>query len=280
MKSEIMITPIRYYSVPKYPTKKDVRIDPTILQTVPKRWKTKPAVCIALMLTLSTGLYGCVNENMVGSDGSSSSSDMTESSTTTTGKAALALLIPVFEHGIGRGSFGCVSVAPPVFLSEEEALQVIHEEAEAKGVYFNDIKSVEGNNFPATNLYYGDKSDLATWKGTLVLDGYDPSLNIGFEFVSQADVVEWAKASDMWSSVGTYDMKGTSERLSDVIENTVVFYDPAQDYDAYNRNGRNENIDFETYMKQYSAEQKELMLEKLREQVRDFLAWLAAEGII
>jgi hypothetical protein len=192
----------------------------------------------------------------------------------------LALSIPIFEHGTGRGSFGCVSVAPPVFLSEEEALQVIREEAEAKGVYFDDTKSVEGNKFPATNLYYNDNNDLVTWKGVLELDGYDSSLNIGFEFVSQADVVAWAKKSAMWSSVETYDMKGTSERLSEVIENTAVFYDPAPDYEAFNRNWSKDNIDFETYMNQYTTEQKALMLEQLREQVRDFLVWLAAEGII
>ena len=32
---------------------------------------------------------------------------------------------PIFEHGTGRGATGCIVVSSPVFLSEEEAMQVI-----------------------------------------------------------------------------------------------------------------------------------------------------------
>ncbi len=35
---------------------------------------------------------------------------------------------PIFEHGEGRGATGCVVIVPPVFLSEEEALQIANEE--------------------------------------------------------------------------------------------------------------------------------------------------------
>ena len=280
MKAVLKITPVRFYAVPKYPAKKDVNMDMALLRTIPRRWKAKPAVCMALALTLSTGLYGCVDRNMTTSEVTSVSSETAGSSTATTSKAGLALSIPVFAEGAGRGSYGCVSVAPPVFLSEEEALQVIREEAKARGVDFSSTKTLEGNDFPATNLFYGDDSELATWQGKLELDGFDSALDIGFEFVSEADVVAWAKKSNIWSSVEVYDMKGTAERLADVVENTAVFYDPAQDSEAFSRNWQKGSIDFDTYVKQYTAEQKALMLEQLREQVRDFLAWLAAEGII
>ncbi len=41
---------------------------------------------------------------------------------------------PIFEHGEGRGATGCVVISPPVFLSEEEALQIVKEELAKHGV--------------------------------------------------------------------------------------------------------------------------------------------------
>ena len=46
----------------------------------------------------------------------------------------MAIVAPIFQHGEGRGATGCIVMSPPVFLSEEEALQVIREEMAAKGV--------------------------------------------------------------------------------------------------------------------------------------------------
>ena len=44
------------------------------------------------------------------------------------------VVAPIFEHGTGRGADGCVVVSPPVFLSEEEAVQVIREELAKQGI--------------------------------------------------------------------------------------------------------------------------------------------------
>ncbi len=263
MKTDLSAIPVKSYSNPHYPTKQEVLLHPDVLRLTPVRWGAKPAVCLALMLSISTGLYGC-NRPIPGprSEG-----------------GPLALAIPVFEHGNGHGSFGCVSVAPPVFLSEDEAAQAIRQEAEAMGVHFDGSLSLEGT-FPATNLY-GDKAFAeATRTGTLDLDGYDPALGIGFEFVSQNDVVAWQQTGRQSSSVETYDMKGTAKRLAGSVENVAVFYDPGQNWDEFMQDRRDGISDFNTYYAQYSAEQKERMLDDLRAQVRDFLSWLAAQGVI
>jgi len=47
-----------------------------------------------------------------------------------------SLVAPIFRHGAGHGSFGCKAVNPPVFLSEDEARQVIIEEGETGGLSF------------------------------------------------------------------------------------------------------------------------------------------------
>jgi hypothetical protein len=47
------------------------------------------------------------------------------------GKTVVA---PIFKHGDGRGTTGCMVITPPVFLSEEEALQIVKEELAKNGV--------------------------------------------------------------------------------------------------------------------------------------------------
>jgi hypothetical protein len=44
------------------------------------------------------------------------------------------IVAPLFEHGEGRGATGCIVVSPPVFLSEEEAMQIIREELGKHGI--------------------------------------------------------------------------------------------------------------------------------------------------
>lgn len=262
MKQYLNVSPVKRYTDPKYPTKQEVMLHPQVLKAVPKRWSAKPAVSMVLLATLSTGLCSCMVK-----------------AKQLQGTEKTELAIPVFQHGDGRGSYGCVSVAPPVFLSEEEAAQVIRQEAEAMGVRFDRTKSIEGT-FPATDLNSNEKLKDATWQGQLQLDGYDEALDIGFEFVSKNDVVEWQKIGDVMSSVESYDMLGTAERLAGTSKNLAVFYDPGQDWEAFKFNRENQESDIDVYIEQYTAQQKERMLEDLRLQVRDFLNYLSAQGVI
>lgn len=83
------------------------------------------------------------------------------------------LVAPIFEHGSGRGSFGCDSVAPPSFISEEEAFQVVEEEAKNYGISFEKPgKELKNIKLPDTNLYPNpenpnEKAIKSTHKGTL-----------------------------------------------------------------------------------------------------------------
>ncbi len=287
MKVKPEVQPVKRYKKPKYPTKEKVSENPDILYRVPDRWKGSPALYAALLLVVSGGLYACsgqgdgseTNSLVIPGDPASAvrESVLPSALEPTALPPASEFKVPVFEHGSGRGSYGCVSVAPPVFLSEEEALQVIREEAEAQGIDFSGTKTLAGT-FPAANLY-GDKTlEDATWKGELELDGYDEALGFGFEFVSRQDLIDWQVQGNIASSVESYDLKTTAERLAAVAENTAVFYDPSQNWEEFDRNASQN--DFEAYVQKFSEEQKTKMIENLREQVRDFLAWLAAEGVI
>ena len=50
----------------------------------------------------------------------------------------MTVVAPIFEHGSGHGYTGCIAVAPPSFLSEEEAMQVIKYELAKHGVKLGD----------------------------------------------------------------------------------------------------------------------------------------------
>ncbi|MBP7402856.1 MAG: hypothetical protein KBA30_09590 [Clostridia bacterium] len=249
MKHDCRIKSVATYAIPRYPTREGVTGDPSVLGALPARWGARPAVCMALPFTLSSGLAGC----RVGSWWNPSGG----------GEEIAKQIVPVFTHGGGIGVYGCDSVTPPVFLSEEEAQFVIREEAERRGVRFTEAREIQGDRFPVVQLgdIYSSIPDT-TWSGTISLDGYDPALGIGFEFVSGEDLREWN--SGLWSSIiARYDFKGTAERLAEAVPGTAVFYDPGRDEE-----------DPEFIMT------RDHLIEDLRAQVRDFLDWLAAQGVI
>ena len=59
-------------------------------------------------------------------------------------EAAKTTVAPIFEHGDGRGATGCVVVSPPVFLSEEEGMQILREELAKHGVHLKTGGTLEG----------------------------------------------------------------------------------------------------------------------------------------
>ena len=110
---------------------------------------------------------------------------------------------PFLSTGNGRGGFGCVAVAAPTFLSEEEARQVIADEAKKASLTFQaDVKELKDVMIPATDQYWfldemDSKSGMpsrnprTTQKGTLRLNGTDTGKHISYEFVSKDDFTAW-----------------------------------------------------------------------------------------
>ena len=292
-----MLSPVSHYKEAAYPTKEQVMAHPELLRRIPRRWAGNPLVLTALGLVLSAGLTACGTvqssdmpsspsprsseetgtSDFLASDLShptvASAADSAEPSDEASPNAPEALDIPIFAHGTGRGSYGCESVAPPVFLSEEEAMQVIAEECAAQGIDISGEKTISGT-FPATSTLpeaiSGGESDK-TYTGELTLDGYSEDFGIGVEFVSTDDILDWQADTGMAATVEQYNLKGTAQRLADCTDNVAVFYDPTAD-DYRDFTGSNEES--------YVENGKTQSLEELREQVRDFLQWLKAQGVV
>jgi hypothetical protein len=149
---------------------------------------------------------------------------------------------PLFEHGEGRGATGCVVITPPVFLSEEEAMQVIKEELGKHG-----IKVSKGGEFknvvvklPRQDIY-GVKR-LAKRTGTksqpskpepLRVDAVNREKRIAVEYVSKTDVAKLNAYPTCGSTAPFYDAKLVATQLlheatGKGVETVYlgVFYDP------------------------------------------------------
>lgn len=284
------IRPVRRYAIPAYATSEILEQHPELLRLVPKRWQSNTLVLAAL-----TGL--CMM--MLGTRAVAADTDQNGEKKKTPPASAVA---PLFVHGTGFGAFGCSAVNPPVFLSEEEARQVIVEEAKKAKI---DLK-VNGTKLPKVEVPITDsnlpprepdpnaKPEPKTKEQTLELDGTDKKLKLAFEFVSDADFKAWEKKHDAITLVQLENVKDTAQLLRDGIEKAKpqgvygVFYDPGVGWhDLEKRNPelwkeiyKDWGDDWQARAKQMDDGVKELAKEDLRAQVKDFVKWLKAQGVI
>jgi hypothetical protein len=271
------IRPVLRYDAPGIPTRPQVDDFPELLQAVPERWRVNPVVMTALAGTMFL---------------------VTTLKTEALEKEPPHRVAPIFEHGDGRGAYGCVVVSPPAFLSEDEARQVIIEEAKKAGLKFTAPGAELSNvNLPITSTHPGsaradDKKKPTTRKASLTFDGTDTKNMISFEFVSSKDFEQWETGGVNGSTVSSYDMLGTARLLKQglvyrsVPGTYAVFYDPGcnasdlQKLPGYKAPKAGEEVDWNARYEQEQFQARELAHNELRKQVQDFIKWLKGEGII
>jgi len=264
------VQPVRRYTDPRYPAASALDTHPELLRLLPRRWRSNSLVLAGLAATGGLLLAGC------------------RPSWADTFKGELKVA-PIFTHGDGRGAFGCVAVNPPVFLSEEEARGVIIEEAKTAGIVFEtDVLTLPEVRVPETtengSVLPDEGEEPRTKVRELKLDGTDRERRISFEYVSQDDYEAW-KADDggPMSTVSSFDLIGTAQVLRDGLavahaaeDGTVaVLYDPMERYleDTDQVAG---GVDWQ----QAEKDAKERAKAQLRKQVKGFIEWLKAEGVI
>lgn len=270
------IEPLRTYAEPQLPTRDAVDAHPELLRLLPRRWQANATVVAALTACLA--MTACSN------------SEAAEKPTR---------VAPVFEHGTGSGSFGCVAVNPPIFLSEGDARQVIIEEAKRAGIRFSpNGRTLKDITMPTdgTLARVDDGKGGAKWEpkfGTQVIsipiDGLEQKRNIAFEYISEQDLKDLRTGTTNFGTAGSQTTIGTAKALAEGIGKTKpggtygVFYDPAigwsdarekakpLDYSSPDWQARNAKI---------KSAANEMAREELRKQVQDFVKWLKAQGVI
>jgi len=250
------VSPVRKCRRPGYPVRAVVARHPELLRYVPERWRSSPAA----MATLGAAcvlLHGCASRAPGQGNGGKGAR---------VGQPAAVVVAPIFVHGEGRGSFGCVAINPPWFLSEEEAREVIQQECASAGL---DLTAPGPTTPSITMLHYEwgywppkPHAEPVQW------DMADQARRVHVEFVSTQDAEQWTRTPSGTAYVA--DSRGAAERLvSSVADGSRraamqaygVLYDPLPR--------------IQTPEDGAAASRREL-----RAQVKDFLEWLRAQGVI
>jgi hypothetical protein len=299
---------VSQYKEPGYPVQEYLREHPELLRLVPKRWRGNATVLavlgMAAMLICSCRddsprqIKQLADEATVRSQtlelvGSVIKNRLQYYSYPNRENCDQHCIAPLFLHGQGIAAYGCVAVLPPAYLTEDEAefafkkmsgpgfsgdisemnaRQIIDAEARKVGIVFghepymlNDvdvpITSDRGIKIDIANrlsLEISDTTDLFNHR-SIELDGIDAERRIGYFYVSDEDYAAWRSGPQADESVYKRDFRITADRLRvgltsacESRPNIGVFYYPAANYNE----------------------------ERLRLQVRDFIQWLKAQGII
>ncbi len=272
--------PWKHYRKPRYPTRPEVLSDPELLRrNLPPGWRSLPGMAgsIALFLAANSVVQGADKKPGI------------------PGQAAV--VAPIFGHGEGRGAVGCVVVAPPVFLSEEEAWQVINEELAKRGVELPDARvELRGVQIPHRMETYSVKDGKLEEKmtetkgsaGTFSVDRANAQKHLAVEFISQREYSKAGGLSSM-STVQSYDFRQTARRLAEDIGKQAkdkvyfgVLYDPLASSAAeeFKKKQPKTREEWQGYIKARQQEGTTESKRLLRMQVQDFLKWLEAQGAI
>lgn len=298
------VKPVKQSEKPKYPLKTELN-EEELKKQIPKRWTASPAAIVALGTLAVVALAGCAPEKMPGiintiippteASVSSTSNYVPEGTTV----PAMVNVAPLFIHGEGIGAFGCMMVAPPAFLSEDEALTVINDAAKEYGLHFSVGDTPELTNVlqPLTNLnshLYPDESAAPTEAAdtpdtiiTLKADFSDNEHGIAIEYISTDDVKVWSQG-EARTTIEKYKTLDAAAQLSEALEiaipepygsyNVGVLYDPCTNADIEDLLGQEERD--EEAWDEAEARARETAEEQLKAQAKDFFEWLKSQGVI
>jgi hypothetical protein len=269
-------TPLKRYRIPGYPTRLEVLAQPELLERhLPPGWRaTAEMASLAAMLLAASGC----------------------TTTRTLKPSAAAIVAPVFRHGEGRGVMGCEVIAPPMFLSEEEAMQVIAEELSQVGI------DVAKRNVAITGVIITPRTESYTQKGgkwerqiregeakALEVDILDEEHKVAVEYVSPNDYSVLGGVQSE-KSVQDFDLKEVARGLAKEVRRQAkgvrfgILYDPhAKPPKAFSPAPVHREQDPERWKQWWEdlgasarTESKRL----LRLQVKDFIDWLKGQGVI
>jgi hypothetical protein len=238
--------PIRRYLSPKYPTRLEVAARPDLLQKhQPPAWRNWPELTGAVGLFLLADTARLVAAASPAKGGQARSQSQ-----------AVAVVAPIFQHGEGRGTTGCIVMSPPVFLSEEEAMQVIREAMAGKGVQLGTnhttLAGITLERFelvvpPAVATAAGEAAKETKPAGPAFkikqepfkADAADPKKRVFIEFLSERDALRWdlersKEGEKIFSgTVHSFDMPKTAAYLAQRVKRQATdklyfgaFYDP------------------------------------------------------
>ena len=286
------IEPVSLYKTPAYPTIEQFVYNPhDFLRHAPHAWLGNAAVMTALLAFAtggSNGVYGqSIKPATEQTDKKPNKTDPSQQE-----QQPVSHIAPIFVHGDGTGSLGCIVVTPPVNISEAEALQIIENELAKHHLTLDSTnRSVQ---IPVKKIDWIDETYNLINEQSLEFDREIQPVNFLLEYVSYRDCLDFEDddfeikemngetgISQSWSSVSDYDTKQMANSIRETMlkenkHNAVVFYDPVVNvaWDGMkNVNDLLQAIEREPEKKQ---EARQLLIR----QVTDFIEWLKKEKLL
>ena len=265
---------VRRQRRPGYPTRPEVVRDPELLRRhVPSTWRKSAQVTAALSIMLAAG---CQHGDPLKG-------------------GASKRVAPIFAHGNGRGTLGCVMVTPPTFLSEQDAVQLIAEELGKAGLSMSQTDvTLEKVLVPRIKWAKHDPKDKEpkTIQEThpLVMDLVNAENTVAVEYVGMEDYLQLG-GEPARVSIQAFDFQTVAGKVAGVIGASRkapkmrygVFYDPipvAKYPEWPGRENAKKVAEWGEECKKIRAKALEDSKELLRAQVRDFIEWLKGQGAI
>ncbi|MCL1888659.1 MAG: hypothetical protein FWF96_07305 [Kiritimatiellaeota bacterium] len=299
------IKPLKSYPPPAYPTRAEAKQDARLLENPPRRCgKGNPlATLIGTGFLFQIAGTGCRDKPVQNKDVETPVVEPLERNQPPA-RAAVVRAVPVtrvapiLEDALandGRGAFGCDAVSAPIFLSENEAVDLIEAELEKTGLKFHDIVTVEGLRVPTTQANWDDVGNLITpktedgsvdWEerekfkiknlaeGAYTFDLGTADKSVVVKFLRTKDYQAWDDNHFfMMSSVSSYDLSSLASQVRDAFAQREtgdpvvigIFFEPLTHPEPYNENEK---------------DTKARAKEKLRGQVRHFVEYLKQEGVV
>jgi hypothetical protein len=293
---QLAFKPLPRRCPPAYPTKLEILARPHLLERrLPPAWAGNREIAAAVGVFLAAGAGGCQREtSLQGGSSVKTTPDMA------------AVVAPVFEHGIGRVSVGCVAITPPALLSEDEALAIIADEMARAGVQMSrrDVTLtgvlIEGQEYQQGYEWVAARMGIG-WQDVtrpLVVDLADPQHFIHVEFVSREDFRPLGGKTRYFGTAGGIELKDVAKSIVEEVGKQGrniyfgAFYEPAvyPDWKAAREHmddemARTDSSDgrqllYENWHEKANESCVRQTDELLRLQVRDFVDWLKAQGAI
>ena len=321
----LKIKPLKSYKPPAYPSIEEARLDARLLERIPRRWSARNPLATLLGTGLMIHFAGCArNETGApvpppphGADfaGIEKSRNFSQAFRAIPATRVAPLLEEALAND-GRGSFGCVAVSSPVFLSENEAMDLIVSELKKVGVELHDMVALDGLKIPGAPSAKNREEDpveeaardcaeeeggndfpkikfqlrpLAEGAYTFDLGTQDKSVLV--KFLQTRDFYQWENDSFANWSVSSVNLAWLATQMRETFEQRKdgapvvigLFFDPMghgwRDNDGLDTRGLTPEQEQFARRQFYSTRQGEPR-EKLRRQVSHFIEYLKQEGIV
>ena len=294
MKRTIMkIKPLKHYKNPSYPTYEESKRDARLLEHVPRRWKNgiPLASLMGSGLLLQTLCAGCKDNHEPKESVAVKLANLFKKKNEAAADNARAIpatrVAPFLEEALandGRGTFGCIAVSAPVFLSENEALDLIQGEMEKAGLRMRDMVTLDGVLVPNTFQFWERKHELEKEikfnlrplkEGAYTFDLGTDDKSVMVKFLQTGDFYRWEDDAFGNSTVSWVNLPWLVTQMRETFLQRTngapviigLFFDPMP------------GSDWEDFTNHKDLTHENAR-EKLRKQVLHFMDYLKREGVV